>query len=84
MAKKKVTFDWMGFKGFDELRKSPEMQAILDECAANVLNNLPDYGYAKTVRVHKKRAVAYIYGDTARARVDNLRNNSLLKALGGG
>ena len=74
----------LNYAGFNELRKSPEMQAVLDRYANNVFNSLPDYGYAKKVSVHKKRAVAYIYADKVRAKVDNSRNNSLLKALGGG
>lgn len=82
MAKTKVKVV-LNIKGFDELRKSPEMQSILESYAANALNSLPKHGYASAVRVHKKRAVAYIYADTARARIDNLRNNSLLKSIGG-
>lgn len=70
--------------GFQELLKGAAMQSILEQHASNVLSGLPNYGYNKKVSVHKKRAVAYIYADEVRAKVDNLRNNSLLKALGGG
>ena len=83
MAKSKVKVV-LNNAGFDELRKSPQMQAILDEHASRVLNGVnAEYGYEKSVRVYRKRATAYVYAKTAKAKADNLRNNSLSKALGG-
>ena len=80
MGKVKVK---LNYKGFNELRTGPEMQAILKDHASNTLNHLPDIGYNAEVKAHKKRAVAYIYAASPEAMADNNKRNALLKALGG-
>lgn len=81
MAKKwKV---WIEPTGVYEILKSPEMQEILRSEAEKVQQKAGQ-DYKATVRVGSKRAVATISPDSYRAYYDNLKNNTLLKALGGG
>ena len=63
-----------------ELMKSEEMQAILKGKADNALNSLGE-GYKSDTYVGKNRANAMVYADTYQAKADNLRNNSILKAV---
>lgn len=67
-------------KGVAELMKSEEMQSILKEKADNALNSLGE-GYKSDIHVGKNRANAMVYADTYQAKADNLRNNSILKAV---
>ena len=60
--------------------QSAEMQAILKERADSALNSLGE-GYKSDSRVGKNRANAMVYADTYRAKRDNLKNNSILKAV---
>lgn len=83
MAKKAKVKVELNYKGFNELRKSPEMQSVLAEHGQRILGTLPE-GYEGNVRAHQKRAVFYIYADSPEAKADNLKNNTLLKAIGGG
>ena len=68
-------------KGIQELLKSDEMQSILSEHGATVARRA-GAGYESDVHEYKKRAVANVYPATSEAAVDNLENNTLLKALG--
>ena len=70
----------LNYKGVQELLKSSEMDAILDEYADRVMKQLDD-GYEVE---HRKtdRAVVAVGAVTAKARVQNSRDNTLLKALG--
>ena len=67
-------------KGVAALMKSEEMQAILKDIADNALNSLGE-GYKSDLRVGKNRANAMVYADTYQAKKDNLKNNSILKAV---
>ena len=81
MAKKwKV---WVEPKAVFEIMKSDEMQKILREEAEKVVGRAGE-GYEANVRVGSKRAVANIAPTTPKAYNSNLKNNTLLKALGGG
>lgn len=68
-------------KGFNELRRSPEMLAICQEYADQVRRQAgKDYGTER--RRYRSRCgvvIAPISQDGVR---DNLKNNTLLKALG--
>ena len=66
--------------------KSEEMQSILGELAEEVQQNAQNQsgqsGYKTSVFVGKNRANASVNAETVRARRDNHKNNTLLKALG--
>ena len=68
-------------KGVNELMKSPEIQAALESAGQAVA---ADAGTGYAVRTHLARYVAItnVYADSAAARSDNARNNTLLKAVG--
>jgi len=66
--------------GVRELMKSEEMQSILKDKANNALNSLGE-GYKSDTHVGKNRANAMVYADTYQAKKDNLKNNSILKAV---
>ena len=69
--------------GVRELLKSPEMQGICREYGANVLSSAGD-GYVMEDRSYPERSGVVVRPDTPKAFADNLNNNTLLKALGGG
>jgi len=56
------------------------MQAVLKGIADNALDSLGE-GYKSDARVGKNRANAMVYADTYQAKADNMRNNSILKAV---
>ena len=66
--------------GVRALLQSEEMQGILKDKADNALNSLGD-GYKSDAYVGKNRANAMVYADTYQAKADNMRNNSILKAV---
>lgn len=70
-------------KGVGELLKSPEAQALVMDIANKVQQRAGD-GYEASVIVGKYRARASVFTATYEAQRDNLENNTLLKALGGG
>ena len=76
----KVKFE-LNLPGLNELMKSPEMCAILEESGRTVAMTAGD-GYASRVHQASFVAIANVYPDTAQAAKDNYDNNSLLKALG--
>ncbi len=73
-------------EGFTELRNSAEMQAILKEKADNVRGKAAASGgsYGCDVQAGATRAHARVYAENDAAKRANLKNNILLKALGGG
>lgn len=66
--------------GIIELLQSPEMAAIIQQHASRV-NNAAGPGYESNVMTGKKRAVGRVWADSAAAKRDNSKNNTLLKAL---
>ena len=66
--------------GVRALMQSTEMQSILKDKANNALNSLGE-GYKTDSYVGKNRANAMVYADTYQAKRDNLKNNSILKAV---
>lgn len=77
MAKNKFVLDT---SGVGQLLKSSEMQKILEEKATAIRKSAGD-GYAQDTYVGKNRVNASVYADSYKARKDNLKNNTLLKAV---
>lgn len=77
MSKVQVKLNYAGVR---ELLKSAEMEACLDEYADKMMRQLDD-GYEVE---HRKtdRAVVSVGAVTAKARAQNSKNQTLLKALG--
>lgn len=67
--------------GVAELMKSQEMLGLCESLAQKAAGSLGD-GYEVTTYVGRTRANASIHAVTDKARKDNLKNNSLLKAIG--
>lgn len=63
-----------------KLLKSDEMKGVLLEFADHVADRAGD-GYEQDIYVGKNRANAMVRASTYQAKKDNLKNNTLLKAL---
>lgn len=66
--------------GIRELMKSDEVMSACETIAGQVLNRCGD-GYAMEQKMYTTRGGYIVYPDTADAFYDNLRNNTLLKAV---
>ena len=66
--------------GVRELMQSPEMQKVLNERASQAVQRL-GAGYDSDLYVGKTRANAMVYADSFDAKLENLRNNSIIKAV---
>lgn len=66
--------------GVSTLMKSAEMQQVLKNKATEIRDRCGD-GYVQDIYVGKNRANAMISADTKKARKDNAKNNTLLKAV---
>ena len=66
--------------GVRALMQSPEMQSILKDKAGNAVNRLGS-GYDSDIFVGKNRANAMVYADSFKARLENSRENTILKAV---
>ena len=75
----KVKFK-LNYNGVGQLLKSAEMQGVLEEKATGIKNRAGE-GYAQDVYVGKTRANAMVYADSFKAKRDNKKNNTLLKAV---
>ena len=69
-------------KGVAELMKSKEMQSVLTEYASGVKNRCGD-GYTQDIYIGKNRANAMVSAETREAFSDNIKNNTILKAVRG-
>ena len=67
-------------KGVAELMKSQAMQDVLKEHATTIKNRAGD-GYEQDIYVGKNRANAMVKAETFKAKKDNSKNNTLLKAV---
>lgn len=70
----------LNYAGVSELLKGREMQNLLAEKASEIQNRCGD-GYEHDVYVGKTRANAMVRADTFKAKRDNLKNNTILKAV---
>lgn len=71
----------LNVKGINELMKSPEMEAHLQQAGEAVANAAGgEYG----VRVHQASwtSIANVYPESRKAAIDNMENNTLEKGLG--
>lgn len=75
----KIKFE-LNSAGVQELLKSSQMQAILEDYAQQTANRAGE-GYSAETHLGKKRAYANVYAETRKAKRDNLDNNTLLKSL---
>lgn len=66
--------------GVGDLLKSGEMQNLLTNKATDIRNRCGD-GYEQDVYVGKTRANAMVKATSHKARRDNAKNNTLLKAV---
>ena len=66
--------------GVRALMQSEEMQSVLKDKANNALNSLGE-GYKSDTYIGKNRANAMVYADSFQAKRDNLKNNTILKAV---
>ena len=71
----------LNLAGLNELMKSPEMQAGLQD-AGNAVSNVAGGDYGVRVHLASYVAIANVYPNTKRAAQDNYENNTLVKALG--
>lgn len=69
-------------KGVSELLKSQEAMNVCREYAEKIRAKA-GAGYEISTYVGKTRVNAMVYADTYEARLDNYKNNTLLKARGG-
>ena len=69
-------------QGVRELLQSQEMMDICKQYASKAQSKLGD-GYEVTTHTGKTRVNAQIKAETYKARKDNAKNNSILKALRG-
>jgi hypothetical protein len=67
--------------GFNELRRSPEMLSACQEIASQVMGRAGK-GYGTGTRMYRSRCAVAIFPVTQDGVRDNLKNNTLLKALG--
>lgn len=67
-------------KSIAELMKSEEMQTVLNEYATKIRNRCGD-GYEQDMYVGRNRSNAKVSAATYQAKADNLRNNTILKAV---
>lgn len=70
----------LNYAGIGQLLKSTEMQKVLEEKAAAIKNRCGD-GYEQDIYVGKTRANAMVYAETFEAKRDNMKNNTILKAV---
>ncbi|MFS7391711.1 hypothetical protein AB6888_02475 [Carnobacterium maltaromaticum] len=66
--------------GVGSLLKSVEMQNVLSTHATNIRNRCGE-GYEQDIFVGRSRANAMVNAVTFQAKKDNLKNNTILKAV---
>lgn len=79
MSKNKFVVDKAGVR---EMLLSDEMQAVVDEYGSAALQRLGP-GYSMNSRKGKNRVNCEVTADTVKAARENLKNNTLLKAVSG-
>ena len=77
MSKVKIELNSAGIR---ELLRSSEMGAIVGDLAAGISARCGE-GYASDTKLMPGRVIASAYTDSAEARRDNLKNNTLLRNL---
>ena len=77
MSKMKFTLKTAGVA---DLMKSAAMQEVLSEKATGIKNRCGE-GYEQDVHIGKTRANAMVSAKTYQAKKDNMKNNTILKAV---
>ena len=77
----KVTIQ-LNSKGVREMLRSDEMKTLCEEHANKTLGKLGP-GYVVTSMTGKNRVNASIYAESFEAKRENMKNNTILKALRG-
>lgn len=67
-------------KAVGDLLKSDEMKTVVDEYATAIKNRCGE-GYENDSYKGKTRVNAMVYADTPQAKRDNIKNNTILKAV---
>ena len=67
-------------EGVSQLMKSEEMQGIIIEYANSALQSLGD-GYDQKLHIGKTRANVNVFADSYKAKLDNNKHNTILKAV---
>lgn len=70
----------LNYQGIGHLLKSQEMQDALESITRSAASAAGS-GYAYDVKVMKTRAISSVYTETKKAARENLKNNTLLKAV---
>lgn len=70
----------LNLTGLNELMKSPEMQAVLDEAGEQVAN-IAGSDYAASPKTGRWIGFSNVYPNSARAAHENFAENTLIKAL---
>ena len=78
----KIKFE-LNREGVKELLQSQDMQNVIQEYVDQV-SERAGKGFVGNVQIGKTRVVGQIKADGPKAYYKNLKNNILLKALGGG
>lgn len=80
MARSRVRFN---FSAFQEIRRSPEVEARLNREVESVLSAVGN-GYQGGVEPGKSRSRGYVVTTTPEAMVSESEDHALLRAIGGG
>ncbi len=80
MSKVKIVLNRDGVRS---LLRSAEMQAICEQHASNARSKLGD-GYEVSTFVGKNRCNASVKAVSKKARKENMKDNTILKAIGSG
>ena len=67
-------------EGVKELLQSSEMMGVCRDLAQGIANRAGD-GYIVTTHTGRTRVNASVYAATNKAKRDNMKNNTLLKAV---
>ena len=73
-------------KGLEELLSSPQMQAVLEQKAQEIVDRAGEgysYKISQGTKAKINRKTAFINTDTPESAQDNLENNTILKSLKG-
>lgn len=79
MSKVRIELNGSGVR---ELLRSSEMKSVCESHANRALGGLGD-GYVVTSMTGKNRVNASVYAESYEAKKENLKSNTILKALGG-
>lgn len=71
----------LNLQGLNELMKSAEMNAILEDAGRRVAN-APSGDYGHRVHTASFCSICNVFPNSASSARDNIKNNTLLKALG--